>query len=241
MQLTRLSLAALVVSALPPAVSVDEAASDPARTLVLEIDSLSSVPAVSPSVSRAGATHTLASILEQARIVPTIAIDPPVTDLHPGVPYRDAELHGLLTRMKQNAVPTDPRQWYVQALILTKHEQGLLGILFAREERDRFAVFAHASPNEAVLLRTVVHELGHALNLFHNDGDADARCCARVPGGIANGRSLMNQTRCAGPNWEFVFSPKELEHLLTHPEPNIKPRSGVRYDGCIATHRETCR
>lgn len=209
--------------------------------LVVEVDGLNSVPALPVDVAHAGAKHSLSSIFDQARIDVTVVSSPRVADLQPGRAYRDDELHGLLSTMKQDAIPTDPTVWYVQTLVLTKHADEVLGVLFARKERDRLAVFANEASDNSALLRTVAHEVGHALNLFHSDGDASLECRTATAGSKPDGRSLMNQSRCISPDWNYTFSKKELEHLLHHPEENVRPRTKVSYGCCITTHQEVCR
>lgn len=131
--------------------------------------------------------------------------------------------------------------WRVTMFLLRLGPQeGDLGLMFADDSRDRFAVFAaelHNDPSR--ILRTSAHELGHALNLFHNDSDGNFDCCAG-DGTPKSGLTVMNSDVCLSQQWGFDFSPAEREHLLRHPIGNIRPNSGKRFGECIAGHRKTC-
>ena len=119
-------------------------------------------------------------------------------------------------------------------------QPGDLGVMLAEDTRDRFGVFAGELGNAPTrILRTTAHELGHSLNLFHNDSDADFDCCSgdNTP---KTGSTVMNPDRCLAPAWGFGFSAAEREHLMRHPIGNIRPHSGARFGECIAAHRKKC-
>lgn len=147
----------------------------------------------------------------------------------------DAHLDALL----RSAPPTVSGGWHVTAFMLpVAHASGNLGGM-SDPSRRRFAVFgpAHVGPDQVrLLLRTTAHELGHALNLFHNDGDADPTCCSQ--GRPLNGLSIMNQLRCVQPGaTSFRFSDAEKRHLLDHDIDAVRPGSAIQWNDCPRVHR----
>lgn len=58
-------------------------------------------------------------------------------------------------------------------------------------------------------LRTTAHELGHALNLLHEDGDGS--------------QTIMNRTGDLGINWDYRWNDRSFEHLNHHPVDRIQP------------------
>jgi hypothetical protein len=198
----------------------------------LEIDKLDGVAWPPDVVERLGDTHSL----EVTYALIGIAVRPvrhegAIPDLHPGVPYNRAELDAFrLAHM--NLPPPLPEAAHVHAAMLTASDTpGTTGIMFNHDRRQALVVFANVVPSEPHYLRTLVHELGHALNLLHTDGDAWGALGEDrpVPG---LGFSIMNQTRNLNPQWNFAWSAVELDHFRHHLLERWRPGSGSIFGGC---------
>lgn len=147
---------------------------------------------------------------------------------------RQDELDGLATEPQ---APGDG--WKVTAFMLRRGmKPGDLGRLL-RPDRGHFVVFADEHGNNpGRLLRTTAHEFGHALNMFHNDGDASDPCCDT---GNGAGTTLMNQARCLDrTGWKFRFSVDEETHLRHHPLQSVEPGPAVLFGVCTKNHQKTC-
>lgn len=100
-----------------------------------------------------------------------------------------------------------------------------MGLMYDSANRSAFANFYKhntVSGNNAKYLRSTAHEIGHAFNLAHCDGDGST--------------TIMNQTRVVGNTFTYEFSSESLEHLQDHPKefvwPGISPFEFV----CPHTH-----
>jgi hypothetical protein len=81
----------------------------------------------------------------------------------------------------------------------------VLGKMWQGHTRSAFAIFYRMNTiqtNGPEYLRTTVHEMGHAFNLHHSDGD---------------GTSIMTQTDDLVGDPAFVFSAQSRDHLTNHP------------------------
>ncbi len=81
------------------------------------------------------------------------------------------------------------------------------GKMWNHHTRSAFAIFYLHSTIQAgspEYLRTTVHEIGHALNLHHEDGDGST--------------TIMNQTGNLDEEWVFEFSADSVDHLQNHPD-----------------------
>jgi len=63
-------------------------------------------------------------------------------------------------------------------------------------------------------LRTIVHELGHALNLLHADG---RNCCPSV--------TIMDSTGGTLWAWNYIWSDRSFDHFNHHPLNRMQPGS----------------
>ena len=77
-------------------------------------------------------------------------------------------------------------------------------------------------------MRTTAHELGHALCLYHNDGDA-----WRASGPTAGaGRTVMNQTGVLATDWGYAWSGGEMGKIIDRSKRRWQPHSGFAFGTC---------
>ncbi|HVT19708.1 MAG TPA: hypothetical protein VHQ90_26430 [Thermoanaerobaculia bacterium] len=140
-----------------------------------------------------------------------IVSGPPVKLPGPEVDW-DGREPGILEGTLYDLFQDDPKQpvangdWYVRGLVLTGMiKEGtalkdLYGVRVNQPLSHGIAVFAALLPDPDKLLRTSMHELGHALGLAHCQGDTA-------------GTTLMNQSGCLATFWDFSFSDSGLTAL----------------------------
>lgn len=98
---------------------------------------------------------------------------------------------------------------------------GVMGIMWT-DNRRAFANFFRnttVSGNAGKYLRSTAHEIGHAFNLHHEDGDGST--------------TIMNQTGTVGDTYVYNFSATSKDHLKNHPALCVRP--GVGTFGSINT------
>ncbi len=127
----------------------------------------------------------------------------------------DAELDAIENSHRSS--PLFPSMWtyYLYGVVVNHYGEVLdacspnwvLGKMWNHHTRSAFAIFYLHSSIQAgspEYLRTTVHEIGHALNLHHEDGDGST--------------TIMNQTGDLDEdNWVFEFSADSVDHLQNHP------------------------
>jgi hypothetical protein len=183
-----------------------------------------------------GTSVSLEDIYRPVNLNVSVSIAPAIQHPFPDRLITSAELH-LLSATS----PPAAAAWNVTGYMLFRGiKEKDTGVMFAEASRSAFAVFATALQNDPNrILRSTAHELGHALNLFHSDSDADFDCCAGQ-GGARKGKTLMNQEKCLGPRWEFFFGAAERTHILQHPLGNVKPNGSIGFGSCTAGHQNLC-
>lgn len=105
-------------------------------------------------------------------------------------------------------------------------DTSLLGLMYAgttpgaTNDRSAFVGFwrnSTVNSDNGKFLRSTAHEIGHAFNLNHCDGDGST--------------TIMNQTGVVGDSYSYEFSSSSLDHLQNHDDnevwPGISPRDGV--------------
>ena len=147
----------------------------------------------------------------------------------------DAELDALEQGHRSSPLFPDGNTYYLYAATVDHYGEVLdacspnwiTGKLWAGNTRSALAIFyAHSTiaAGSAEYLRTTIHEIGHAFNLHHEDGDGTT--------------TIMNQTGSLNENWTFSFSNESLEHLQQHPEKCRLPGAvgGAPFTWVIADH-----
>lgn len=224
----------------PPAAAPSAPATldtDGPKALRLRVIRYQGGPTLESPVTAGGTTASLEQLFADVKLQVTLDVQPELPNPFGSGALKPEELHNLLTTPVPGA-----SDWQVAAFLIPNGVQvGDLGALIAERTRDRFAVFgkAHAGDKRRIL-RTTAHELGHALNLFHNDGDGDFACCAGE-GSPRTGTTVMNKEECLRPGMrEFRFGPAEKDHLLKHPIDNVRPNSHAPFGTCALPHEKKC-
>ena len=199
----------------------------------MEIDKISGTEFPPTAVNFEGKNHSLTTIFDNAGIDLHIIEDQMDIPNTFGTKFTQAELLSLM-RSHQNAkIPKN--HWSAYMIIVPEFTQpGVLGIMFDSPTRKGCAVFHNNDfirNDERAFLRTAAHELGHQLNLHHEDGtDIQTETVTK--------RTIMNQTRLIKPWPEAIlyeFSNNSKTHLTNHPENNVKPGGSNFYD-CNEEH-----
>lgn len=102
---------------------------------------------------------------------------------------------------------------------------GTMGWMYAPDDRRAFVNFYKHSTNNSdngKFLRSTAHEIGHALNLSHCDGDGST--------------TIMNQTGVVGDTYDYDFSSSSLDHLQNHDRDAVWPGIGSRHYACPHSH-----
>lgn len=203
------------------------------QTLHLTVVPYAGGPELQSATDPTGVSSTLQDIYTPVGLGVQVSTEPQRPD--PGAGWL------TMASLSSLAVPRPAAGgWHVTAFMLPRgRAKGDRGVMFADASRDRIAIFAEGNPTSALVLRTAAHELGHALNLFHADGDADPDCCDQgVP---KNGTTLMNRGTCfSAQTWRFDLGTRAIDHLLHHPLQHVQP-GGSMWGTCVQGHDNTCR
>ena len=208
----------------------------PAKRIFLELDKIQGADWTPYVVERGGTRHSMESIYADANIDLRLrSHNGNITDLKNGAAYSRAELDSFFSGNFNATAPSG--YWHMHGAMMTRYtNSGVLGIMYRTGDRRGFAVFSNAfsgANREAFMLRTTAHELGHALNLFHSDGNANNN---GSPAG-GQGRTIMNQTWTLANDWGYTWHTNSMNHLNNHPVNRIQPNTGHGFDQCISTHR----
>lgn len=97
-------------------------------------------------------------------------------------------------------------------------DESIMGWMYDPVNRSAFANFFKHPTNSIndLYLRSVAHEIGHAFNLSHGDGDGST--------------TIMNQTSVIDPTtFLYEFSSSSLDHLQNHVKTAVYPGIGPRH------------
>ena len=124
------------------------------------------------------------------------------------------------------------RRYYLYGIVVNHYyeyangtrDTGIMGIMWKTTNRSAFSNFyrnATVSGNGGKFLRSAAHEIGHAFNLHHEDGDGYA--------------TIMNQTWVVDDHYTYEFSANSQDHLKNHAADCVMPGVG-RFDMTCHTH-----
>lgn len=196
------------------------------RRIQVEIDKLENVKWPAQKIVHQGAAHSLPGIFALAGIqLKPVQDDGAVPDIKEGKPYTDAEIHSFLVSHQDDPAPADT--WPLYAAVLSRHSEGLPGMMIFHGQRKAAVVFAGESSDDARYLRSLAHQLGRALNLLYSDGDA-----WRGSATYSKGYSLANPTWRLSANWNFAWSAASLSHFYHHLPNRWEPQVKEKFINC---------
>ncbi|MCI0637991.1 MAG: hypothetical protein L0Y72_23545 [Gemmataceae bacterium] len=162
------------------------------------------------------------------------------------LPWRTNELHAALAK-NFDRLSTGMSDVFYLIIARWYEKQNVTGIMFDLRERRGSAVFVDAIRNRYpdpgsfsnAYLRTVVHEIGHVLNLPHafeaasrNSKKAASTSFMNYPH-LYTGQGAGSEEQKASAYWhdfDFSFSPEEV-YFLCHERPEKVYPGGNRYFG----------
>jgi hypothetical protein len=203
----------------------------------IEVDAMVNRDFPASAVAGSGATVTLRSVYGAAGWDVTVVQNQ--VDIPNDASLTNAELHALMAAHRQAVAGEGWRLW----LLVGSAQGGIFGIMFDDDTvpREGAVGFADATLGSgsnieagarnqalndvpAAFLRTLIHEAGHAFNLFHPKHDV------HLPG---IGTEIMNQTgdvmgfatstNTYPGNATFRFSEHDRLSLIHSPDPQVRP------------------
>lgn len=173
-----------------------------------------------------GENHSINSIFLDAGILVVVDEDDtniPALNISDNECISDAELDSLEQGYRNSPLFPDDNTYYLWAVVVDHFGEVLgacspnfvLGKMWSTHTRSALALFYPHSTiqnDDERYLRTTVHEIGHALNLHHEDGDGTT--------------TIMNQSGDIGDDWVYGFSLDSQDHLQNHP-------SKCKYPGAV--------
>jgi hypothetical protein len=196
--------------------------------IYVEVDKLDTTAWPPLWAARNGQGYTLNGIFNRAGLKIVRGFSNSVPDLRNGMPYFDADLKAFFDANSDGAGAGYSDWWYVHEAVLTTSASNASGIMYDGADRRAYAVFTGAIATNARQLRTTAHELGHALCLKHNHGDAWRQ--RGVP--FAVGRTIMNQGVALASTWNMGWSATSLHHFYDLPRTQWQPGNGLAWGAC---------
>lgn len=214
---------------------------DAMRELGLEIEREEGVPLPAPVVLQ-GVERTVDGCLRAAGFAVKEAGRQTLIPAGIAGSWDDSQLYSMLSDLMHitGESPLRGRAWELHLLLLSKASlPGLAGIMFDAEgllQRQGAAVFTapfQGATRDQKIIRTIVHELGHALNLAHrferSVGRADSTSYMNYDWRYRGGGQEQDYWK----NFAFTFDGDELEFLrhgaLGSLIPGGEPFHSVRY------------
>jgi len=158
-------------------------------------------------------------------LTPLVLLEHPMPEPVQNFAWANDKLYNVMMPIIQhspNKITADQNgDWFVSLFVTTRHQQGYLGLMYdlgiGNHSRQGCAIFWEeikniTGPNvqdfERVVCRTALHEIGHCLNLVHDDD-----------------LTLMDQTRSLqdanGPGWisqiDFSYAPGDIGWVINNP------------------------
>lgn len=201
-----------------------------AKQIVLEMDKLNNAKWLPKKVTRGETDHNLQSIYKTAGIdLNMVQGKGNIKDLKKGKPYTDAEIHCFLTAHMNKKVPKNKKNaWPMYGAVLSSHVDDIPALTFIHNQQRGFVIFSNECKDEVQYLRTAAHQIGHALNLQHSDGDA-----WEMPYSTAlKGYSLMNPPWKLAEDWNFTWSAASFFHFYQHLSNRWQPHGESALTNC---------
>lgn len=199
-----------------------------AQAVGLEVDRLTGEDWLPANATRNGATFTPAQIFNDLGIGLTVTQDETLTNpLPPGQAcFTDGDLLSLQNARRNR--PPGANSWHMYMSITTCHQDDLFGVMYDTGPRRGFSEFFDAVTDVERRTRTFAHELGHALCLLHNDGDAWR------PGGpvAGTGRTVMNPTWSLATDWSYGWEQGSMGLAYDKSKARWRPESGFGFGNC---------
>ena len=200
-----------------------------AQRIGLEIDRISTEAWLPANGTRNGVTFTPAEILAALGVELTLTQDETLANPLPADQpcFTDGDLISLQNARRNR--PPGGTDWHMYASITTCHPENLLGAMYDTTQRRGFSEFFDTVTDNERRIRTFVHELGHALCLLHDDGDA-----TRAGGAVAGtGRTIMNQTwALAAADWSYGWEAASRGLAFDKSKARWRPESGAGFTDC---------
>ncbi len=125
------------------------------------------------------------------------------------------------------------REYHVYGIVVDHYREkddgtrvtSTMGWMYDPTERSAFVSFYKHSvinSDNGKYLRSTAHEIGHAFNMSHCDGDGS--------------ETIMNQTSTVGDTYTYEFSSTSLDHLQNHDRDAVWPGLGSRDYDCPHVH-----
>ena len=124
-------------------------------------------------------------------------------------------------------------RYHVYGIVVDHYEEeddgtrdtSAMGWMYSANDRSAFVNYYRNSTNNSdngKFLRSTAHEIGHAFNLNHCDGDGST--------------TIMNTTGTVGNSYTYEFSASSLDHLQNHARTAVWPGISSRDYACPHVH-----